>query len=226
MKKLIIILFIISNLHGYTQNQVVRFGGKIGANYSWLDLSTNAEYNGGDYAGSFGLISNISIHKNISICTGLELVKLRDKGHVLIFSNMIDPVTGLINQDYAYSTYEVNPLYLKIPVTARFSTNQIKNKLKIFGELGNGLSFLLNAKDYYTKYDKNDNEISTDSGKNSSYTTTKFSAIISVGVEVPFQKSHMFRFGLLFDYCLSDMDNNTFVKLKNHYAEFFIAFLY
>lgn len=219
MKKLVIVLFITISIIGKAQNQPIRFGAKIGGNYSWLETnySQNDLYKGGDFSGNLGLIGSINFYKNIGINTGLELILLRDKGSYLIFE--------LHPGDSTYNQYKVFPLYFKIPVTVNFKTKLISNNFRFFGGIGNGFAVQIGAYGKYNGYDPDGNNISSKLEKTKGYSRIKLSGIINGGVEINIKK-HMLLLGLQFNYCLNNLVDNDSYEVKNHYAEFFVGFVY
>jgi len=119
-----------------------------------------------------------------------------------------------------------NTRYLQVPISFTMKTNEIKEKFKIYGQIGYGLGFLLRAKaeDVFTP-DKGET-ISENSNITDELTFTRSSLILAAGVEIPIHESTYIRTGFKFDNCFVNMFKGDQINARNNFIEFSAAVIF
>ncbi|HEY9114308.1 MAG TPA: porin family protein [Bacteroidales bacterium] len=204
MKKtlLILLLFILFLIPGLkAQHKPFQFGFSGGANIGWWATDAENYSNKGiQPGGSWGFVADIFMMEGYSFTTGFNVLYLNGQ---MEMPYKVDGQEG--NVDRIYKTQ-----YVELPLIFTMKTNEIKEKFRIYGQIGFGLSFLLRAKGIDT-FSPASGGKSTESEKNiyDKMTFTRESLIIGVGAEVPIHESTYARVGLKFD--------NAFVNVLKGY---------
>lgn len=210
-KTAVLFLFIIISIDAMAQQKPFQFGFSGSANLGWW--STDAEgysNNGVKPGGSWGFVADVFIMEGYSFTTGFNVLYLNGE---LTMPYKIDDQEGSLNRIYKTQ-------YVELPLIFTMKTNEIKEKFRIFGQIGFGLSFLLKAKGIDTFSPAIGGSIQ-ESEKNiyDDLTFTRESLILGVGIEVPIQASTYARIGLKFDNAFVNVlkDYNTVNKsIKNN----------
>lgn len=145
MKKISLIIIIsVLFIQTQAQHKSVVFGLRAGGNLSWMKPDTKDYSSGGVKAGfSWGFLADFYLMENYSILTGFNMdfnggkleypwtseISVQD-------SNIITP--GTMNRDYSLK-------YIQIPLCLKMQT-ALSEKVTIFGKIGVGTAFNLNAK--------------------------------------------------------------------------------
>lgn len=191
---LFVVLFNSTTL--FAQHKPFQFGFKAGLNMGWYSsIDENYKNNGVKIGGSWGFAADFFIMENYSFTTGFDV--LYHNGSMTYpdshyFDDHSQPRSGKMERDF-------HTKYLRLPLIFTMKTNKIK-KVRYYGQIGLGISFLLTARadDTFTA----DIDGETDSSKDNIYdemTFARMSVLIGAGVEVPIHKSTYARIGLLFD---------------------------
>ena len=141
MKKLVpIILFLILCSVTEAQYKPVLFGMRVGANLGWVKPDTeNYTSDGVSMGFTWGFISEFFLMENYAVLTGFN-VNFNGGGLEYPAVMDIDSVTynGMLSRKY-------NLKYIQIPLCLKMQT-ALSEKIKIFGKIGLGTAFRLNAK--------------------------------------------------------------------------------
>lgn len=145
MKKISLILLIsILFIQTQAQHKSVVFGLRAGGNLSWMKPDTkDYSYDGVKAGFSWGFLADFYLMENYSILTGFNMefnggrleypwtsvISVQD-------SNILTP--GTMNRDYSLK-------YIQIPLCLKMQT-ALSEKVTIFGKIGVGTAFNLNAK--------------------------------------------------------------------------------
>jgi hypothetical protein len=135
-KILLICLFAILALQGFSQEKGFRFGIKVAPNIAWIAPDAEGYENDGSVMGfSAGFIADIGLADNYSINTGINYDYLNGK---LKFPFATTADTGTMYRKY-------NLRYVELPLTIKMRTNKFGD-IAYFGELGVGTAFNVRAK--------------------------------------------------------------------------------
>lgn len=222
-KKILFILFIILSLSLSAQNKPFQFGFKAGPNIGWYSTSADDYENDGvDFGGSWGFIADFFIMENYSFTTGFDVLYLNGTmEYPAAFSYDTTSAKRYGSLQRRYRTK-----YVKVPLIFTMKTNKIK-KLRYYGQIGFGLSFLLTAKakDEFTPDDGSD-AVSDESNIYDDLRFTRESLILGAGVEFPMQGSTYLRMGLVYDNAFANIlkgYNSTGNTVKNNGRNSFLA---
>lgn len=143
MKKILLLVFMVAFTYGiHAQYKPVLFGMKAGANLGWLKPDAQGYSNEGAELGfTWGFIGEFFLMENYAILTGFNV---NFNGGTMKYPFLMDidndtvPVLGTLNRNF-------NLKYIQVPLCLKMQTD-ISEKFRIFGKIGLGTSFLLNAK--------------------------------------------------------------------------------
>jgi len=224
MKKLLLILFLFVALSIQAQHKPFQFGFQGALNLGWFKTDINNFTNeGAQFGGSWGFVADIFLMENYSVTSGFNVLYLNAKNSTQTNFEVPDDssiVAGTLFQ-------KTKSKYIQIPFVFTMKTNNIKDKIRIYGQIGYGLGILLKAKQDYT-FEANDGTYSKEA-KDSSYDgfkSTRHSLIIGVGVEIPLQKSTYIRTGFKFDNCFADILQSDDFKVRSNLIEFGAAVIF
>lgn len=205
MKKQLIVIFLIFqaiiSLEGQAQHKPFQFGFSGSANIGWW--ATDAEKysnNGVRPGGSWGFIADFFMMEGYSFTSGFNVLYLNGE---MTMPYLVEGQEGSLNRLF-------NTQYIELPVAFTMKTNEIKEKFRVYVQIGFGLSFLLKAKGIDTFYPA-DGGNPAESEKNiyDEMTFTRESLILGTGVEVPIHESTYARIGFRFD--------NAFINVLKDY---------
>lgn len=204
MKKtwLIFFLFILFQIPELeAQHKPFQFGFSGSANIGWW--ATDAEgysNNGVQPGGSWGFVADFFMMEGYSFTTGFNVLYLNGE---MTMPYMVEGQEGSL--DRIYKTH-----YIELPLIFTMKTNEIKEKFRIYGQIGFGLSFLLKAKGIDT-FSPAIGGSPVESEKNiyDNLAPTRESLILGAGIEVPLNESTYARVGIKFD--------NAFINVLKDY---------
>ena len=222
MKKLFLILFLIAAVSLQAQHKAFQFGFKGGASLGWFKSDNDTYENDGvQFGGSWGFVADIFLMENYSFTTGFNVLYLNGSisNEAIYEDEDGKPIDGT-----AYTKYK--PKYLQLPVIFTMKTNNINDKLRIYGQIGYGLAFLLSSKQDF-KFISNEGDVIAEATTDTDdFTSTRSSLILGVGVEVPLHKSTYLRTGFTFDNCFVDVAKQDFIKIKSNFIELSAAVIF
>ncbi len=178
------------------QTKAFQFGFKVAPNMGWVKpdatdyerVGTSAGFNWG-FTGEFFLMENYAFN------TGFNVIYLNggySYPDIRTMASSASASIGLLER-------ELRTQYLQIPAILKMKTNDF-NGLRIYGQVGFGMGFLLRAKadDIFIP---NQGLAETDKRKDvkNQLRPTRESLIIGAGVEIPLGGSTYLTGGLLFD---------------------------
>jgi hypothetical protein len=136
----LVLIVILGSSYAYSQQKPVVFGFKAGATMGWMNPDTKGYSSTGIKPGfTWGFIADFFLMENYGIATGFDVVFL-NAGLEMPHRVIIDSVAYDGNLDRKYMLK-----YIQIPVTLKMRTNEM-GKFRIFGQIGLGTNFLINAK--------------------------------------------------------------------------------
>ncbi len=207
MKKIILIVFILCSTTLLAQHKPFQFGFKGSVNMGWFGTDLK-DYNneGVDFGGSWGFVADIYLMENYAFTTGFDVLFLN--GSMTYPFAMVDTIDLPI---YGHMESKFKAKYIEVPLLFTMSTNEI-GKIKIYGQIGVGIAFLLkaNANSDFTS----ENGLFTENKEGEEsyiFRSTRESFIIGAGVEIPIHGSTLIRTGLKFDNAFVNVlkGNNT-----------------
>jgi len=229
LKTLIIILFL-SVTTVFAQHKPFQFGIKGGASVGWFATDAEGYSNeGADFSGSWGLVADIFLMEHYTFTTGFDVIYLNSSLSYPDFKpheTLTVMVPGTTIRDYRTK-------YLEIPLSFIMTTNDI-GKIRIFAQIGIGVSFLLSAKadDNFTADDGS--IINTETvDVYDDMTFARVSLILGTGIEIPIQKSTFIRTGIKFDNAFINVlkgYNNVTTDIKNNgrnsFLEYYVSIIF
>ncbi len=231
MKKGIVIIFFLITSQLFAQHKPVQFGFRIAPNAGWFGSEQrNYDSDGLTPGASWGFVSEIYIMEGYSFNTGFNVVFLN--------TAMKLPWT---ENDSAGTRYngtlfrKLKTKYVEIPLVFTMKTKEIKNKYRIYGQIGFGLGLLLNA--------KADDRFVSDNGQYTGEVTntpaddfvrfTREALILGVGAEFPLTGSTYLRTGFKYDNAFVNVlkgENTAGASLANkgtnHFLELNISVIF
>ncbi len=204
-KKILLLIMLISISSWATaQTKAFQFGFKVAPNIGWVKpdaqgyerIGTKAGFNWG-FQGEFFLMENYFLN------TGFNVIYLN--------GDYSYPHKQLINDEAVEGIQErlLKMQYLQIPLILKMKTNEF-NGIKIYGQVGFGLGFTLNAKaDDVFIPNPDQSTIGRQEEENrdvkNEYRSTRESLLIGAGIEIPLGGSTYITAGLLFDNGFRDI---------------------
>lgn len=220
IKKILIITIVAITISATAQDKPFQFGFKAGPNFGWFNSSSdNYKNKGADFGGSWGFVADFFIMENYSFTTGFDVLYLNGTMSYPDYDTSLVKQEGVLNRGYRTK-------YVKIPLIFTMKTNEI-NKLRYYGQIGFGLSFLLTAKanDVFTP-DNGGSELTQEHNIYDELLPTRESLIVGAGVEIPLQGSTYMRVGLVYDNAFVNIlrgFNNVNTSTKNNGRNSFVG---
>jgi len=157
MRKLLLILFLLVLTTGIrAQYKPVLFGLRAAANLGWIKPDAEGYSNDGAELGfTWGFMGQFFLMENYAILTGFNVNfnggNLTYLAPLPIDNNDTVPI-GMLSRNY-------NLKYIQIPLCLKMQAD-VSEKIRIFGKIGLGTAFLLNAKakDSFNYEDQDYNE--------------------------------------------------------------------
>ena len=200
MKKILLTIAIVITLtvSASAQFKPFQFGLKIEPGITFPKLDSDDIYSG-DTKMSFnwGFIGNFYFVENYGFSTGFNIRYINSE-----YSFDYSPHDSIKVNGY---DRVIKNQYLEIPISLVMRTESINN-LRIFGNIGYGLGFLLNGSK--RDYDDFDNEVDI---LNDKYNKIRHALIIKLGVEYSVYKSSCLTAAIVY--------NNNFVNIYDKKAE-------
>lgn len=225
MKKIVLILFLFASFSLHAQHKPFQFGFKGGVNLGWFksDLD-NFNNDGTQFGGSWGFVADIFMMESYAFTTGFDVLYLNAEGNIADSIKIEETAMYVDGQSY----HKIKSKYIQIPIVFTMKTNTIKEKLRIYGQIGYGLGILLQAKEDY-KFVENNGTANNQEEKGKSYdglSATRSSLILGIGVEVPLHKSTYLRTGFKFDNCFVDIAKSDEIKIRSNFVELNLAVIF
>ena len=201
LKTAILLLFMLTSVVASAQHKPFQFGFSGGVNIGWWATDADGYSNKGvKPGGSWGFVADIFLMEGYSFTTGFNVLYLNGK---MAMPDSIDGQRGSLSRIYKTQ-------YIELPIAFTMKTNEIKDKFRVYGQIGFGLSFLVKAKGIDT-FTPAVNGPNTESDKNiyDNLDFTRESLILGAGVEIPIHESTYARIGFKFD--------NAFVNVLKDY---------
>jgi len=206
----------LSTIVTFGQHKPFQFGFRAGINVGWLKTdSENYSNNGAKIGGSWGFVADFFIMEGYSFTTGFDVNYIN--------GSLDRPMEGNAN---IMMVRDIKTRYVTLPLIFTMKTKPIKEKFRIYGQVGFGLSFLLSAKatDQYTSSEGE--KVNNTKSITSDLTVTRESLILGAGVELPVQRSTVVRIGIKYDNCFINILKGNDAKAKNNFFEFNLAVLF
>jgi hypothetical protein len=206
------------------QHKPFQFGFRGAVNTGWFKTDNEFTRNEtAQWGGSWGFVADFFLMENYSITSGFNVLYLN--GETKKDGRHIENEGDIIINGFIYD--KIKSKYLQIPFIFTMKTKNIREKLRIFGQIGYGLGIKLQS--------KVDGKIIADNGeiideyKNLQYdglSATRSSLILGVGVEIPLHKSTYLRTGFTFDNCFIDVIKDDDLKMRSNFMEFNVAVIF
>ncbi len=218
MKRTFLLIILFTAIHVQAQHKAVQFGFGGGVNTGWFATGVEQYNNNGvHFGGSWGFVTDVFLMEGLSFTTGFNVVYLNGSMSMRYLS---DSTPGEIERKFKTK-------YLEVPFIITMKTKKIKDKVRIYGQVGFGLGFLLSAKakDSFTSEDG-----ILSSGTENIYDELAFtreSLILGMGIEIPVFGSSFIRTGFRFDNGFVNVlkgNNPRYPKIKNNGRNNFIEF--
>jgi hypothetical protein len=201
LKKAALLLFVIISVEAFPQHKPFQFGFSGGANIGWWATDAEGYSNEGAHpGGSWGFVADFFMMEGYSFTSGFNVLYLNGE---MSMPFMVDGQQGNLNR--MYKTH-----YIELPLIFTMKTNEIKDKLRVYGQIGLGISFLTKAKgiDTFTP-DNGGSKVESEKNIYDELTLTRESLILGAGIEVPIHESTFARIGFRFD--------NAFINVLKDY---------
>ncbi len=192
-----LILFVMLAGKGYAQVKAFQFGFKVGPNIGWVKPDATDYERMGTLAGfNWGFKGEAFLMENYFFSTGFNVIYLNG-GYS--YPDQRQLTTGSGPMTIGTLDRELHTQYLQIPALLKMKTNEIGG-LRIYGEVGFGMAFLLRAK-ADDMFRPEQGAAITDKRKDvqKQLRATRESLLIGAGVEIPIGGSTFITAGLLFD---------------------------
>ncbi|MDR0969450.1 MAG: PorT family protein [Lentimicrobiaceae bacterium] len=188
MKKIFVItlflLFLTTTVSA--QYKSFQFGFHVSPNIGWMkSKSDNIDGKGIRMGFDWGFVGEFYIVENYALSTGFNVNFINTKYEC--------------GNDFAKIKRELNAQYIEIPLILKMKTNEIGGFLRIYGEVGYGLSFLLDAKANDKQYALSEKINSEEHRVYDELRNTRSALIIGAGVEVPIGGSTAIYGGIRFN---------------------------
>jgi len=221
MKKIIIIVFLMCSITLFGQHKPFQFGFKGSINMGWFGTDVKEYSNEGvDFGGSWGFVADIYLMENYAFTTGFDVLFLNG---TMKYPYANSDASGTIINGKMESSFKAK--YIEVPLVFTMRTNEI-GKIKIYGQIGVGIAFLLKAKanNAFTS----DNGLITENNegeKSDIFRPTRESFIVGAGIEIPIHGSTFIRTGIKYDNAFIDVlkgNNTTDESIENDARNNFI----
>lgn len=191
MKKtlLTIAFVIVMTISAYAQFKPFQFGLKVEPGVNWSKLNSEHLYDSKTSLNfNWGFVGNYYFVENYGFSTGFN-VRFMNAKYSFDYTTTDNSVTAPNK-----ITRTIKNQYLEIPIGLIMRTEKMGD-IRIIGNIGYGLGFLLNSKE--RNYDENDNEKSLD--KSSSYSSVRHALIVKLGIEYYVSRSSCITAALVFN---------------------------
>lgn len=186
MKKtlLTIAFVIVMTISASAQFKPFQFGLKVEPGVNWSKLNSEHLYDSKTSLNfNWGFVGNYYFVENYGFSTGFNV---RFMNGEYSFDHTTTTTTKIRRT--------IKNQYLEIPIGLIMRTEKMGD-IRIIGNIGYGLGFLLNSKE--RNYDENDNEKSLD--KSSSYSSVRHALIVKLGIEYYVSRSSCITAALVFN---------------------------
>lgn len=186
MKKtlLTIAFVIVMTISASAQFKPFQFGLKVEPGVNWSKLNSEHLYDSKTSLNfNWGFVGNYYFVENYGFSTGFNV---RFMSGEYSFDHTTTTTTKIRRT--------IKNQYLEIPIGLIMRTEKMGD-IRIIGNIGYGLGFLLNSKE--RNYDENDNEKSLD--KSSSYSSVRHALIVKLGIEYYVSRSSCITAALVFN---------------------------
>jgi hypothetical protein len=216
MKRFLLLVLLFSTIVTFGQHKPFQFGFRGGLNTGWFATDVEGYSNNGTkIGGSWGFVADIFLMENYSFTTGFNVIYVN--------GSLTKPPQGEISSEIVGS---INSRYLELPLIFTLKTKEIKEKFRIYWQVGLGISFLLKAKTE-EKYTTTDGLSKTETRNiYKELTATRESLILGTGIELPIHGSTTARFGLTFDNAFINILKGDEGKARNNFFEINLAVLF
>jgi hypothetical protein len=230
-KHILMLVLLLSVFVTNGQHKAFQFGFTGGVNFGWY--ATNAEgysNEGMKVGGNWGFVADIFIMEGYAFTTGFNVLYIN--GSLKYPYEMTDgqsgrTVTGTVVRDF-------NTRYVQLPLIFTMKTKPIREKIRIFGQVGFGLGFLLSARSNNTFTPlENGNAETFETDAKDDFRFTRESLILGTGVEVPIHGSTFIRTGIRFDNSFTNVlkgyntvDSEIKNNGRNNFIEIFAAIIF
>ena len=231
MKRLLIFFLILIGPQVMAQHKPIQFGFSAAPNIGWFSSQLQDYTNQGVKPGaSWGFVSEIFVMEGYSINTGFNVIFLN--GEMTMPWAEISPVDTLI---YGKLNRIYKNKYVEIPFVFTMKTKEIKHKFRVYGQIGVGLSLLLNAKanDLFMSNDGKNNWETKNNQIPDMVRFTRESLILGTGIEIPLTGSTFLRAGLKYDNAFVNVlkqknpsDNSVNNSGMNHFLALNITLIF
>lgn len=201
LKKAALLLIVIISGEAHAQHKPFQFGFSGAVNIGWWATDADGYSNEGvQPGGSWGFVADFFMMEGYSFTTGFNVIYLNAE---MSMPHMVEGQDGSL--DRIFKTQ-----YIELPLIFVMKTKEIKEKFRIYGQIGFGLSFLTKAKGIDT-FTPADGGSVVESEKNiyDELTVTRESLILGAGIEIPIHESTYVRAGVRFD--------NAFINILKDY---------
>lgn len=195
------------------QHKPFQFGFQGGFNVGWFKVE-DAEFSnkGANIGGSYGFVADFFLMENYSFTTGVNILYING-------TTTMNDENGVLERKFVTR-------YLQLPLIFTMKTKLIKDKFRIYGQVGYGLAFLLRARSSDELTDNEGNITSEKTNARDEMTFTRSSLILGLGLEIPIHGSTLFRIGTKFDNCFLTMFKGDDFKVKNKFFDLNLAVLF
>lgn len=216
MKQLLLLVLLFCTIVTFGQHKPFKFGLRAGLNTGWYATDVEGYSNNGTkIGGSWGLVADFFLMENYSFTSGFNVIYVN--------GSLTKPPQGEISSEIVS---KINTRYVELPLIFTLKTKEIKDKFRVYWQVGLGISFLYkaNAEEHYT----------TDDGQNATetrniyneLTATRESLILGTGIELPVHGSTVARLGVTFDNAFINILKGDQGKARNNFFELNLAVLF
>jgi hypothetical protein len=218
MKQFILLVLVLSTIVTFGQHKPFQFGFRGGVNTGWFATDADGySNNGSKIGGSWGIVADFFLMEGYSFTTGFDVLYLN--GSINAPSDMVGLNATLVR---GFKTK-----YIELPLIFTMKTKNIKEKVRIYGQVGFGISFLLSAKTNDTYYPMNGGDpVKKNENAYDDFRFTRESLILGVGIEIPLKGSTYIRTGFKFDNAFVNVLKSDTGKARNNFLELSAAVIF
>jgi len=217
IRNLLLIVVLFSTINVFAQHKPFQFGFKGTVNLGWLASDTEDYKNDGvKIGGLWGFVADIFMMENYSFTTGFDVVYLNGR---MSFPYSMDSVDGKLDRTY-------KSRYVQLPVMFTMKTNNIKDKFRIYGQIGYGLGFLLKAKSNDNFTPAQGEKVKEEKNIYDELSFTRSALILGAGVEIPLYESTYLRTGFTFNNCFINIFKEANTNGRNNFIELSVAVIF
>ena len=213
IKLLLVLVLLLAVFVTKAQHKPFQFGFRGALNLGWMTMD-QADFSnkGADFGWAYGFVADFYLMENYSFTTGINLLYLNG-------TTTETGKAGTLDRKF-YNRY------LQLPLLFTMKTNPINDKIRIYGQIGYGIGFLLHSKSVNEFTDNEGNQSTDELNTYDELTFTRSSIIIGAGVEIPIHGSTVIRTGVTFDNCFVTMFKGDDFKVKHKFFELNLAVLF